>query len=338
MTHNPVKSVLGVLAPIFLLALVAIGWVVYELSQTVSSDSTIDVDRGSNLSQITSRLTATGVLPVNEFIFKSYALLTRSEGSIKAGQYAVKSGMSSTQVLSLIRSGDVIQYRLTFPEGLTFKQWQVRLASAEHLKQVTNGLSREQIAQALALPGDPEGWFFPDTYQYIKGTADIEILARAAVKMNSVLEAAWAKRSESIELDSPYEALVLASIIEKETGDARDRGKVASVFHNRLKRGMRLQTDPTVIYGLGDTFDGNLTRPHLRADTPYNSYTRHGLPPTPICSPGLEAIKDAMAGSYHPYLYFVARGDGTSEFSLTLDQHNKAVRTYQLKPNLEPRP
>ena len=335
MAGSRIKPILVFITPILLLALLLGLWLSHELGQGVVADTMIDVDRGSNLSEISVELTSTGTLPVNELVFKVLALATRSDGSIKAGQYALQAGMTSAEVLALIRSGKVVQHRVTFPEGFTFDQWQLTLSKAPFMTHMTEGLSRPQIAELLSLPGDPEGWLFPDTYQYSKGDSDLEILLLASNRMKAVLEERWRLRNPEITLASPYEAMILASIIEKETAAPADRGKVASVFHNRLKLGMRLQSDPTVIYGIGADFDGDLKRSDLRQDTPYNSYTRHGLPPTPICSPGLAAIDAALAGSNHPYIYFVARGDGSSVFSLNLDEHNAAVRTFQKlkKPN-----
>lgn len=331
MAVRRLKPVLIVVAPVLLMALLLGGWLSHELGQGVVEDTILDVDRGSNLSEISLQLTSNGTLPVSELVFKVLALATRNDGSIKAGQYALRAGMNSAQVLALIRSGKVIAHRVTFPEGFTFEQWRKTLSEAPYLTSMTQGLTRSQIAQLLDISGDPEGWLFPDTYQYIKGDSDIEILLLATNRMRAVLSERWERRNPEVSMRSPYEAIILASIIEKETAAPADRGKVASVFHNRLRLGMRLQSDPTVIYGLGNEFDGDLKRVHLRSDTPYNSYTRHGLPPTPICSPGLAAIEAALAGSYHPYLYFVARGDGTSAFSLNLAEHNQAVRTYQKK-------
>ena len=216
--------------------------------------------------------------------------------------------------------------------------WWTRLADAEHLTNMTGSLARTEIAALLDISGDPEGWFFPDTYQYAKGDTDIEILALAVSAMRRAIDELWLLRSEGVPLNSSYEAMILASVIEKETADPVDRPKVAGVFHNRLLQGMKLQSDPTVIYGLGADFDGDLKRSHLRADTPFNSYTRKGLPPTPICSPGRAAIKAAVTLTGHPYLYFVARGDGTSEFSITLAEHNAAVRQFQINPTRQSAP
>lgn len=325
---NFLKALLIVLGTLVVLGLGFAGYVYYQLGVPVSEDAYFDIEPGSNLSAISEQLTE-GPLPMDDNVFTALALLTRDAGAIQAGQYQLETGMSALEVLTKFRTGDVVQHRITFPEGWTFRQWREAFANAPYLSRVTEELSDHQIAEILGVQGVPEGWLFPDTYQYVRGDTDIEIMALALEKMQNVLAREWTRRGSFDYLTTPYQALILASIIEKETGHGPDRAKIASVFHNRLKEGMRLQSDPTVIYGIAD-FDGNLTRVHLRTDTPYNSYTRRGLPPTPICSPGAEAIAAALAGSAHSYLYFVARGDGTSQFSHTLEEHNRAVNQYQL--------
>jgi len=301
-----------------------------QLSVPVSSDSVFTIESGSNLSVITKRLTRDDLLPVNVIAFKAFALLTRDAGSIKAGQYQLKAGMPSQDVLALFRSGTVIRHRITFPEGLRVKEWLVRLQKAPYLDTKTTGMTREDLGRSLDLTTELEGSLFPDTYHYILGDSDLDILKLAIRKMKAVLEDEWEGRSMS-PISTPFDALILASMIEKETGYGPDRAKIASVFHNRLDIGMKLQSDPTVIYGLGNNFDGDLKRSHLRSDTPYNTYTRLGLPPGPICSPGRASISAALGGSSHPYFYFVAMGDGKSQFSVTLEEHNKAVNRYQKK-------
>ena len=242
----------------------------------------------------------------------------------------MKAGMQSQDLLALFRSGKVIQYRLTFPEGLRVEEWLARLKEAPYLEARTTGMTREELGQSLGLATQFEGWLFPDTYHYILGDSDLDVLKLAVNKMRDVLGSEWDARAITT-ISSPFDALTLASIIEKETGYGPDREKIASVFHNRLDKGMRLQSDPTVIFGLGAAFDGDLKRIHLKSDTPYNTYTRKGLPPGPICSPGRASINAALGGSSHPYFYFVAMGDGRSHFSVTLEEHNKAVYRYQIK-------
>lgn len=322
-------SALALLAAALLLAVAAGAYVYRELGQLTSVELIFDIEAGSNLSVITGRLVQENVTPADESVIKVYALLTRSRGTIKAGQYQVPPGLDVPGLFNLFRSGRVMQHQVTFPEGWVFDQIRERLRQQPYLAHEAAELSRQQIAQSLGIQGDPEGWLFPDTYTYIKGDSDLAIMRLAYQKMQRELDAAWPKRGPVSGIDSKYDALILASIIEKETGFESDRAKIASVFQNRLATGMRLQSDPTIIYGLGDGFDGDLKRSHLRTDQPYNSYTRHGLTPTPICSPGRASIEAALAGSMHPYLYFVAKGNGESHFSLTLEEHNQAVNKYQ---------
>ena len=214
-------------------------------------------------------------------------------------------------------------------EGWNFHQVREALKKADQLKAVTDVLPVEELMQQLGKPGvSPEGRFFPDTYSYAKGSSDLALLQRAARAMDRKLEAVWSQRSPQTQLKSPDEALILASLVEKETGRADDRPQIAAVFSNRLRMGMRLQTDPTVIYGLGPLFNGNLRRADLAADTPWNTYTRAGLPPTPIAMPGRGALLAAVQPAASKALYFVARGDGSSQFSATLDEHNRAVNKY----------
>ena len=219
---------------------------------------------------------------------------------------------------------------MTLVEGWTFRQVRQALAKEDQIKQDTAQLTAEQIMAQLGRPGvHPEGRFFPDTYSYAKGSSDLALLRRALHAMDRRLEAAWAARASDVPLKSPDEALILASIVEKETGRASDRAQIAGVFANRLRVGMLLQTDPTVIYGLGEKFDGNLRRRDLQTDTPWNTYTRPGLPPTPIAMPGKAALLAAVQPASTRALYFVAKGDGSSHFSTSLDEHNRAVNRYQ---------
>ena len=261
------------------------------------------------------------------------ALLARWQGvatGIKAGSYSVSQGVTPTQLLSKLARGDVTQGEALLVEGWSFRHWRARLDQHPHLKHDTLGLSEAEIADKLGIEGGKvEGWLLPDTYLFDRQSSDLELLARAHRAMKKKLEQAWNERDPNLPYKTPYEALTMASIVEKETGRNEDRAHVASVFVNRLRKGMLLQTDPTVIYGLGDTFDGNLRKRDLQNDTPYNTYTRGGLPPTPIAMPGQASIQAAMHPAANDMLYFVARGDGSSHFSRTLDEHNKAVRKYQ---------
>ncbi|MBL8417542.1 MAG: endolytic transglycosylase MltG [Dechloromonas sp.] len=261
------------------------------------------------------------------------ALLARWQGGatgIKAGSYSVKRGITPNQLLTKLVRGEVTQGEVLLVEGWTFRQWRARLDQHPDLKHETLGLSEAEIANRLGIDGGKlEGWLLPDTYLFDKQSSDIELLARAHRAMKNKLDLAWNERAPGLPYKTPYEVLIMASIVEKETGRSDDRAQVAGVFVNRLRKGMLLQTDPTVIYGLGETFDGNLRKRDLQTDTPYNTYARSGLPPTPIAMPGLASIQAALHPSANDMLYFVARGDGSSHFSRTLDEHNKAVSKYQ---------
>jgi UPF0755 protein len=249
---------------------------------------------------------------------------------IRAGGYQIERGDTAASLLRKMVEGDETLARVRLIEGWTLRQFRAVLANADGLKPTTAGLSETELMAAVGSPGLPaEGWFFPDTYAYARGTTDLAVLQRAHRMMQRQLAAAWAARAPDLPLASPEEALILASIVEKETGIAADRGKIAGVFANRLRLGMLLQTDPTVIYGLGAAFDGNLRKRDLLADTPYNTYTRPGLPPTPIAMPGKASLLAAVRPEPTRALFFVARGDGSSVFSDTLAEHNRAVDRYQ---------
>ena len=251
---------------------------------------------------------------------------------IRAGSYEIGRGTTPIALLNKMVRGDETLAVVRFNEGWAFRQVRAELAKADALKPQTAAMSDAEIMQAIGAPGlAPEGRFHPDTYAYSKGSSDLAVLKRAYRAMQKRLDAAWAARTPDSPLKSPDEALVLASIVEKETGIAADRGRVAGVFINRLRIGMPLQTDPTVIYGLGASFGGNLRKRDLLADTPYNTYTRAGLPPTPIAMPGNLSLLAAMRPDPTKALYFVSRGDGSSEFSETLAEHNRAVNRYQRK-------
>jgi UPF0755 protein len=269
----------------------------------------------------------TGVQPD---LFYWTARLTGRARQIKAGSYELAEGESLWSLLSKLTRGDQTTASLTIVEGTTFKQLRKSIAANANLKQDTRELADSDIMSKLgAKPSHPEGQFYPDTYVFAKGASDWDVYRRAYRDMQSQLMAAWEQRDADSPLKSPYEALILASIIEKETGRAADRGKVGGVFVNRLKLGMMLQTDPTVIYGLGESFDGNLRKRDLQTDTPYNTYTRTGLPPSPISLAGQASLLAAVKPESTKAIYFVSRGDGTSEFSETLQAHNRAVNKYQ---------
>ncbi|WP_081430514.1 endolytic transglycosylase MltG [Polaromonas sp. JS666] len=248
---------------------------------------------------------------------------------IKAGSYELVPGTTPRRLLSMLVRGEETLKSVTLVEGWTFAQVRTALQKAENLAPDTLGVGPEAIMEQLGRPGlHPEGRFFPDTYTYAKGASDLSVLKRAARAMDKRLEAAWAQRNADTPLKTPAEALILASIVEKETGKPSDRPQIGGVFTNRLRLGMMLQTDPTVIYGLGPQFDGNLRKRDLLTDGPYNTYTRAGLPPTPIAMPGKAALLAAVHPAATPAIYFVARGDGSSHFSASLDEHNRAVNKY----------
>ncbi len=288
-----------------------------------------DLKTGSSLTSAAQQMAGAGVLgDATQFVI--LARLLGAAGRIKAGNYEVNRPLSPLALLRKITEGDYTQSAITFVEGWTFRQ--VRKVLDEHpaVKHDIQGLSAAEIQQRLGLDQPAlEGWFFPDTYHFSSGASDLAILRRAQRLMQSHLAAQWDGRTADLPLKSPYEALILASIIEKETGKAEERPLVAAVFINRLRIGMRLQTDPTVIYGMGEAFDGNLRKRDLVTDTPYNTYTREGLPPTPIAMPGLASLSAALSPPKNNFLYFVSRGDGTSYFSRTLDEHSRAVTKYQ---------
>jgi UPF0755 protein len=238
--------------------------------------------------------------------------------------------MSPKSVLTMLVRGEETLKNITLVEGWTFKQFRQALAKADNLKLTTQNLSDQDIMAQLGRPDQhPEGRFYPDTYTYAKGATDLSVMKRALKSMDQHLNQIWSQQKIRTTIKSPDELLILASIVEKETGRASDRPLISAVFHNRLKIGMRLQTDPTVIYGMGSAFDGNLRKADLKTDTPYNTYTRAGLPPTPIAMPGKAAMLASIEPANSNALYFVAKGDGTSHFSQSLNEHNQAVNKYQ---------
>jgi len=270
---------------------------------------------------------------VNDFAFGALARFTGVAQAIRAGRYAVERGTTLAQLVAKLRSGDVLRERLTIVEGMTFRDMRAVLAAATELRPDTAAMTPSQLLQAIgATESQAEGLFAPDTYVYDPGSSDLDVWRQAYRAQAALLQDAWTTRAAELPYKSPYEALIMASIIEKETGQASERALIGGVFVNRLKRGMLLQTDPTVIYGLGERFDGNLRKRDLTTDGPYNSYTRPGLPPTPIALPGRAAITAALQPAATEALYFVARGDGTSEFSNSIDAHNRAVDRYQRNP------
>jgi UPF0755 protein len=267
---------------------------------------------------------------VNPDLLYAWFRVSGTARLIKAGSYELDRLTTPRSLLQKLVRGEESLRSVTLVEGWTFRQVQEALGRAEQLKPDSRALGAAELMAQLGKPGTPaEGHFFPDTYTYSKGSSDMAVLQRAMRAMDKHLLAAWALRAPGSPLKSPEDALVLASIVEKETGSPKDRSNIAAVFTNRLRIGMRLQTDPTVIYGMGAAFDGNLRRKDLQTDTPWNTYTRVGLPPTPIAMPGKASLLAAVQPAPSKALYFVARGDGSSHFSQSLDEHNRAVNKYQ---------
>ena len=297
--------------------------------ELATSPVDLSIESGSSARDVANAAVEAGV-PLNPMLLYWWFRLSGDARQIKAGSYELEQGLSPRTLLRKLVRGEEALRSVTLVEGWTFRQVQDALRKADQLKPQTQGMSSDAIMQALEMPGvAAEGRFFPDTYTYAKGSSDLAVLRRAAHAMDKKLAAAWAQRGPQSPLQTAEQALILASIVEKETGKGSDRAMVSSVFNNRLRIGMRLQTDPTVIYGLGDSFDGNLRKKDLLTDTPWNTYTRVGLPPTPIAMPGKASLQAAVQPAPSKALYFVARGDGSSEFSATLDEHNRAVNKYQ---------
>lgn len=321
---------------LFLLAFVATaaaaGWLAYFSTQLVDLPRVpyeFTVRSGASLKSIARQLAADGVTREGESLWILGRLLGKAS-SIQAGTYRLDKPLTPLELLDKLARGDVVLVEMLFVEGTTMKQWLAQIARNAQVKQTLAGKSEAELRTLFGLEQPLEGWFFPDTYRFTPGIADLDILKRAHAAMKRRLADAWAAREPQLPLKTPYEALILASIVEKETGQAAERPIIASVFVNRLRSGMRLQTDPTVIYGMGEGFDGNIRKRDLTADTPWNTYTRDGLPPTPIAMPGMGSLRAVMRPAETKFLYFVGKGDGTHEFSRTLEEHNRAVARYQL--------
>ena len=330
------RSALGKLLIFVLLAFCVVAsavlwWLYTPIPLSLQGDAVVvelEVESGTRAAQIAADVAASGA-EVNVLLLQLWFRFSGQARQIKAGSYEIAPGSTPKGVLNMLVRGDQSLRSVTLVEGWTFAQVRSALQKAELLTPESVALDPEMIMTRLGRPGlHPEGRFFPDTYSYAKGSSDLAVLKRAAKAMDKRLDAAWSLRSPDTPLKSPADMLILASIVEKETGKPSDRGQIAGVFANRLRINMRLQTDPTVIYGLGARFDGNLRKRDLLQDSPYNTYTRVGLPPTPIAMPGKAALLAAVQPQATSALYFVARGDGSSHFSATLDEHNKAVNKY----------
>lgn len=329
LTITLVTFVLGSL----LCAVSLVAYYQYELNRpvTVNSESkVIEIRSGQSFNSITNQLLAEGILD-SPWVMKVYGRVSGLSGKLKAGEYHLEGDLTIPQLVSLFVSGRSISYQITFVEGWTFKDIISELARHNKLKKLVGDNDSADILRAVTDQYEhPEGLFFPDTYTYRKNDTDLSILVRSFNRMQKVLNEEWDAREKSVPLASPYEALILASIVEKETGDASEREQIAGVFIRRINKGMRLQTDPTVIYGLGDDYKGNITRAHLKQYTPYNTYRINGLPPTPIALAGREAIHATLHPDSSKTLYFVAKGNGLHYFSETLKEHVNAVNKYQI--------
>ncbi|WP_120993977.1 endolytic transglycosylase MltG [Stutzerimonas urumqiensis] len=301
-----------------------------EQALAVQEPQLLLVQPGDTPSGLFQRLEADGIID-DAFWLRVYWRLKLQDATLHSGEYQLVPGTTVRELLGAWQRGDVVRYNLTIIEGWTFKQLLAALEAEPKLEHTLKGLTSEQIMERLGHPSlHPEGRFYPDTYSFTRGTADFDILRRAFERLESVLAEEWARRAEGLPYDDAYQALVMASIIEKETGVPHERSMIAGVFVRRLEKGMLLQTDPTVIYGLGSSYDGTLNRAQLRQPTPYNTYVKPGLPPTPIALVGRAAIHAALHPADGESLYFVARGDGSHVFSATLREHNRAVRQFQL--------
>ena len=292
----------------------------------------LDVSSGRSIKSIAVELKDKGVIDQPSWL-EWVARINGQARRIQAGEYEIKTTITPKQFLTMLVNGDVVQYSVTIIEGWNITQTLHAIKNNTDLKHTLDSITASQLMKKLGLPADlhAEGWFFPDTYHFIRGESDVKVLLRAHKAMQINLNKAWMNREVGLPYDTPYDALIMASIVEKETGKASERPQIAGVFVRRLQKKMKLQTDPTVIYGIGEKYDGNIRRRDLRKDTPYNTYTRKGMPPTPIAMPGLAAIEAALHPADGEALYFVAKGDGSHVFSTTLQQHNEAVIKYQLK-------
>jgi UPF0755 protein len=305
-------------------------WVDEPLALAGNTRVELSIEPGQNPREVAEAWVQAGVRASPRWLYEWFRF-SGDARRIRAGSYEVEPGVTPRMLLAKLVEGRETLLTVRLLEGWTLRELRAALAAAEHLRPATVGLDEATLMAAVGAPAGQraEGRFFPDTYAYSRGVSDLTVLKRAHQAMQRHLEAAWAARQPEVPLKSPDELLTLASIVEKETGRASDRGRIAGVFANRLRIGMLLQTDPTVIYGLGERFDGNLRRRDLETDTPFNTYTRRGLPPTPIAMPGLASLRAAAQPEATEALYFVARGDGSSAFSTTLAEHNRAVDRYQ---------
>lgn len=325
------------------IGLAVLAWLAYDIRQFMHHPLTLDeqdviikVDQGSNLTRIAYELQSRGIIQQARYLIW-YARWTTQANKIHVGEYRLTGDMTPLDFLNAIARGDVVQYSFTLVEGWNFRQVRQALQNNPNIKHTLQGLTDADVMRRLDHPQQhPEGLFLPDTYLFPRDISDLEVLKRAYHAMQAFLQQQWPLRDIGIAVHTPYEALILASIVEKETGLASERPEIAGVFTRRLKKGMRLQSDPTVIYGMGQRYKGNIRRRDLLEATPYNTYRQSGLPPTPIAMPGRKAILAVLRPADGNSLYFVARGDGSHKFSDTLKEHNEAVIKYQLKGRRKP--
>jgi len=335
------KSLLRIVLAMVLLIIVAASALLWDANRQLHTALSIDevervsIERGQRFAAVIQQMRANGLFatPRQGHYLLAWARLTDANRRIKAGEFDVAPGSTPLEVLALFIEGRSVLSELRLPEGWRFAQAFALVAAHEDLTHtLPDDIPADELMQRIGHAGrHPEGQFFPDTYRFMKGMRDVDLLRHAANLMQKTLDAEWQARAAGLPYRNAGEALTMASIIEKETGAAVERSRIGGVFMRRLKMDMLLQTDPTVIYGIGDAFDGNLRRVDLERDNPYNTYTRKGLPPTPICLPGRAAIHAALHPEDDGSVFFVAKGDGTHQFSKTLDEHNAAVRQYQLK-------
>jgi UPF0755 protein len=326
--------VVGLIALLLVASLAGGAWYWANRAIDLTADKVeFIVAPGSNPKSIARAMNEAGI-PISEDGFAWLARLTEQDKLIKAGGYEARLGDTPRQLLDRLARGEMVQRQVTLLEGWTYAQMRDALRANPDIKQTLGDITDEDLMERLGSPvKTPEGLFFPDTYIFTPGTSDYDLLRRAYQQGQQVLNAIWEQRQPDLPIKTPYEALILASIVEKETGHGPERTRISGVFINRLKQGMMLQTDPTVIYGMGDRYQGRIRRADLTRDTPWNTYTRNGLPPTPIAASGRASLLAAVQPEKHPYFYFVSRGNGTSEFAETLTQHNRNVSRYILGRN-----
>lgn len=327
------KIALALVLIILLLVAATSYWFQQQLNQSLKLEAPrlLDIAAGRTFISLLNQLEQEGVIG-NSLPTRIWLRLTGDSGVIHTGEYQLTAPLTLPELYAKLQAGDVVTYRLTVVEGSTFQALREGLAAAEKLIQTTKSWSEAEIMAALGMPNQAaEGWFFPDTYTYSKGMQDLDLMRQANRTMQQLVAEVWESRAQGLPYKTPYEALIMASIVERETGVPQEREAIAGVFVRRLQKGMRLQTDPTVIYGMDKNYQGKITRRNLREPTPWNTYVIRGLPITPIALPGAAALKASVNPAAGKALYFVAKGDGSHQFSANLEEHNQAVKKYQLK-------